>query len=127
MRVEQFLTDSASRFGDKIALIAGARRLSFGELDALSDRLACILARQGIQRGDRVVIIMDNCWEAVVAILGVLKAGGVFVPINPSTKTDKLAFVLNNCRAKALVAQERLFATAAAACAATPDVSFTLI
>src|SRR5438067_5695628 len=127
MRVEQFLTDSAKRFGDKIALVAGAKRLSFGELDAMSDRLACVLARQGGQRGDRVVIVMDNCWEAVAAIFGVLKAGGVFVPINPSTKADKLAFVLNNCRAKALITQERLFVTAAAACAAASCISFTVL
>jgi non-ribosomal peptide synthetase component E (peptide arylation enzyme) len=40
MRVEQFLSDSAKRFPDKTALIAGGRRLSFAELDALSDRLA---------------------------------------------------------------------------------------
>ena len=65
----------------------------------MSDRLAAALAARGIARGDRVAVFMDNCWEAVVAIFAVLKAGAVFSPVNPSTKADKLAFILNNCRA----------------------------
>ena len=58
---------------------------------------------------------MDNCWEAVTGIFAVLKAGGVFSPINPSTKADKLAYVINNCRASAILTQERVAAVAAGA------------
>ena len=99
MRVEQFLRDSARRLPGKTALVAGQARLTFAELDVMSDRLAAALAARGIARGDRVVIFLDNCCEAVVAIFAVLKAGAVFSPVNPSTKADKLAFILNNCRA----------------------------
>ena len=127
MRVERFLTESALCHREKTALVAGVRRLSFGELDTLSDRFARALAREGVQRGDRVVIFLDNCWEAVVAIFGVLKAGGVFVPINPSTKEEKLAFVLNNCRAKALVTQERLFPVATVAREVAASVSLIVV
>ena len=112
MRVEQFLRDSAKRNADKTALVAGTRRLTFGELDKLSDRLARTLVARGVQRGDRVIVFMDNCWEAVVGIFAVLKAGAVFSPINPSTKVDKLAYVANNCRAGALITQARLLAVA---------------
>ena len=59
------------------------------------------LAASGIARGDRVLVFMDNCWEAAVSIFAILKAGAVFSPINPSTKADKLAYIIGNCRARA--------------------------
>ena len=51
---------------------------------------------------------MNNCWEATVAIYAILKAGAVFSPINASTKADKLAYIIENCRARAIIAQEKL-------------------
>src|SRR6266576_414122 len=101
MRVERFLIESAVRHPGKTAVVAGARRISFSELNRASDKLAAALLKHGFKRGDRAAIFMDNCWEAVASIFAVLKAGGVFVPLNPSTKADKLAYVLNNCRATA--------------------------
>jgi long-chain acyl-CoA synthetase len=127
MRVEQFLTDSAWRFGDKVALVAGGARVTYRELDRASDRLAGALAARGIARGDRVIVFMDNCREAVIAIFAALKAGAVFSPINPSTKAEKLAFVLNNCRARALITQEKLRAVASAALADAPSVALTVV
>ncbi len=127
MRVEQFLTDSASRLPDKTAIVAGKKRLSFAELDRMSDRLAGALIARGVARGDRVVVFMENAWEAVVSIFAVLKAGAVFSPINPSTKADKLAFVLNNCRAAAAITQARIAATAARAMADAPSVKLVVL
>jgi long-chain acyl-CoA synthetase len=127
MRVEQFLRDSARRFGDKIALVADGARLTYRELDRASDHLAGALAARGITRGDRVIVFMDNCREAVIAIFAALKAGAVFSPINPSTKAEKLAFVLDNCRARALITQEKLRAVASAALAETPSIALTVI
>lgn len=127
MRVEHFVRDSAARFPDKIALVAGGRRLSFGELDTMSDRLALALIERGVARGDRVVVFTDNCWEAVVGIFAVLKAGAVFSPVNATTKADKLAYVLNNCRAAALITQNRLVTTAAAAILVAPSVRLAVV
>jgi amino acid adenylation domain-containing protein len=127
MRVEQFLRDSARRCGDKVALVAGGARVTYGELDRASDRLAGALAQGGIARGDRVIVFMDNCREAVVAIFAALKAGAVFGPINPSTKAEKLAFVINNSRARALITQEKLRAVASAALAEAPSVALTVV
>jgi long-chain acyl-CoA synthetase len=127
MRVEEFLKDSARRCGDKLALVAGGARVSYRELDDASDRLAGALAQGGIARGDRVIVFMDNCREAVIAIYAALKAGVVFSPINPSTKAEKLAFVINNCRARALITQEKLRAVASAALAEAPSVTLTIV
>jgi amino acid adenylation domain-containing protein len=127
MRVEQFLKDSARRFGDKVALVAGGTRVTYRDLDRASDRLAGALTARGIARGDRVVIFMDNCREAVIAIFAVLKAGAVFSPINPSTKADKLAYVINNCRARALITQDKLRAAANAALAEAPSIALVVV
>src|ERR1700741_4592525 len=127
MRVEQFLRDSARRCGDKVALVAGGARVSYRELDRASDRLAGALAAGGIARGDRVVVFMDNCREAVIGIFAALKAGAVFSPINPSTKAEKLAYVINNCGARALITQEKLRAVASAALAEAPPVALTVV
>jgi len=126
MRVEQFLRDSARRFPEKPALIAGGRRMTFAELDTTSDRLAAALAQRGLKRGDRVIVFMDNCWEAVVSIFAVLKAGAVFSPINPSTKADKLAYVVNNCRASAILTQSKLLPVTDAARAECPSLKIDI-
>jgi len=127
MRVERFLTESAIHHPGKTALVAGGTRLSFAELNRASDALAIALVRNGLKHGDRAVIFMDNCWEAVVSIFAVLKAGGVFVPINPSTKADKLGYVLNDCRATVLIAQARLMTTADTALKETPSVQLSIV
>ncbi len=127
MRVERFLSESAIQHPGKTALVAGGKRLSFAELDRASDGLAKALVLNGLKRGDRVVIFMDNCWEAVVGIFAVLKAGAVFVPLNPSTKADKLAYVLNNCRATVLIAQGRLMGIAHAALGQAPSVALCVV
>ncbi len=112
MRVEQFLRDNARLRGDKFALIGGSVRMTYRELDEASDRLAASLRAAGVERHERVVIFMDNCWEAVVAIYAVLKAGAVVSPVNPSTKADKLAYILNNSGATAIFTLARLTKTA---------------
>jgi long-chain acyl-CoA synthetase len=127
MRVEQFLRDSAGRYPDKTALIAGDRRMSFGELDAASNRLAAALAQRGLARGDRAIVFMDNCWEAVVSIFAVFKAGGVFSPVNPSTKADKLAYVVNNCRASAVLTQGKLLPVTEAAQTECPSLKISVV
>src|SRR5574341_1897201 len=127
MRVERFLQDSAGCFPEKVALVAGGRRLSYAELDEESDRLAALLAQRGLARGDRAVVFMDNCWEAVVGIFTVLKAGGVFSPINPSTKADKLAYVVNNCRARAILTQAKLLPVVEAAQAECHSLTIAVV
>ncbi len=127
MRVEEFLRASARRLPDKVALVAGELRLTFKDIDVASDRLATTLGARGVERGDRVVVFMDNCVEAVVAIFATLKAGAVFSPVNASTKAEKLAYILNNCGATALVTQHRLSSAAADALAEAPSVKLAVV
>lgn len=127
MRVEHFLRDSARALPHKVAVVADGRRWTYQELDGASDRVAGALTGAGVGRGDRVIVFMDNCVEAVIGIFAALKAGAVFSPVNPSTKADKLAFILNNCRASAIITQDRLVPTAAKAVANAPSVKVSLV
>ena len=127
MRVEEFMSASAARFPSKTALVVGETRLSFAELDALANQCGRALRRRGVQRGDRVVVFCDNSVEAVVGIFGAMKAGAVFSPVNPTTKADKLAFILNNCRASAIVTQQKQIDTVGEAVAHAPTVHGILV
>ncbi len=126
MRVEGFLHDSARRFPDKIALIAGERRISYRTLAEQAALLAQALRGRGLGRGERVVIFLDNSPETVVAIYAVLQAGAVFSVVNPGTKLGKLAYILNNCGARALITEPRLEPIASEAAKSAPSVDFTL-
>src|SRR3712207_2081277 len=112
MRLESYLRHTARRLPDKVALVSGDERLTYRELDERSDRLARALVSRGVRRGDRVVVYADNSPETVVAVFGTLKAGAVFSVVNPTTKLEKLAYILNNCRAAAVITQARLLPVA---------------
>ncbi|WP_417392085.1 class I adenylate-forming enzyme family protein [Gimesia sp.] len=107
MLLQSFLENSAREYPDKVALIVDQQRYTYQELELQSNRLAQALLQRGLQRGDRVAIHLENSLEAAVAVFAVLKAGGVFVMVNPTTKIDKLSYVLNNCRATALIIPDK--------------------
>jgi len=101
--IQDFLNQSAEKFPEKVFLIQDDKKTTYQELEILSNQLANQLANYGIRRGDRVVLFLPNIPELAISIFGVLKAGAVFVVVNHSTKEDKLAYILNNCQAKAII------------------------
>lgn len=103
----------------KVAIVAGGQRLTYGDFAAAAASLAATLKLAGVGRGERVLVFMDNRAEAAVAIYGALTAGAVFSPINPSTKADKLAYVLDNCEPAAVLTEPRLYPVVAEAMAAS--------
>ena len=109
--VHHALRARADAAAAKPAVICAGASHSFGELDRDSDRIARALQDSGLIRGDRAAIIMDNSYALVVAIFGVLKAGGVIVVLDPTTRNRKLAFVLADCGARFAFAHTRLART----------------
>jgi long-chain acyl-CoA synthetase len=106
MQVEAFLELSAIKYPAKVALVCGEERLSYIELDGQSNRLAHCMVEAGVVRGDRVVVCLPNRCETVLAIFAALKAGAAFVVVHHSTKAAKLTYILNDCRATALVTED---------------------
>ena len=93
---------------DRPAVIADGRVHTHAQLTQQAQRLARVLRNDGLERGDRVAILLQNSWASAVSIYGTLIAGGVFVPVNPQTKTERLTFILNDSGAAALIAEQRL-------------------
>ena len=107
MLLDDFLTNSASHLPDKVACVCGDERLTYGQINAQANRLAHALIDAGVRRGDRVAVFLENSAGTVISIFGILKAGAAFVVINPTTKEDKLAYMLNDCAATGVVLNGR--------------------
>ncbi|MET0396662.1 MAG: amino acid adenylation domain-containing protein, partial [Longimicrobiaceae bacterium] len=87
------------------AVTRGDRVLTYAELDRLSDRLARHLRRRGVGPEVRVGLCLERDVELVVGVLGVLKAGGVYVPLDPTLPAGRLAYMLADADAAVLVSQ----------------------
>jgi len=122
MLLHQLFEASARRVPDKTALVFDGVRHSYAQLDARADHLAAVLQQRGVQRGDRVAGFLDNGVEMVLCLYAALKCGAVFMPVNPLTKRDKLAYLLNDSRASVLVSHTVLQAECAHALALNTSV-----
>ncbi|MFD0025131.1 class I adenylate-forming enzyme family protein [Streptomyces sp. NPDC058382] len=115
--------DSVGRAPGHPALAYFDGRLSYRETDELSDSVAGHLAARGLERGDRVAIMLQNSPQFVLALLGAWKAGATVVPLNPMYKSGEVGHVLKDAEVTALICSDRAWEgylrdTAAAA----PDV-----
>jgi long-chain acyl-CoA synthetase len=104
LNLASLLTESAERSPDAPAIRLGEVELSYAELDDRSARLATLLREKGVERGDRVGVMLPNVPEFPVAYYGVLRAGGIVVPMNVLLKEREIAFYLEDSGAKLLLA-----------------------
>jgi non-ribosomal peptide synthetase-like protein len=91
-----------------IAVICGNERLSYAQLEARSNQIANYLKTQGIQPGDRVGLLTPRTPELYIALLGTLKSGAVYVPLDPDYPADRIEFILTDCQARAVLTVENL-------------------
>ncbi len=82
---------------DAVAVVHADARLSYGELNTRANRLAHHLIALGVKPGDRVAIVLDRCSALVVAQLAVLKAGGVYVPIDRGVPVGRQSWIMTDC------------------------------
>ncbi|MFJ4916620.1 MULTISPECIES: class I adenylate-forming enzyme family protein [unclassified Streptomyces] len=99
--------DSVARAPDHPALAYFDGRLSYRETDELSDSVAGHLAARGLERGDRVAIMLQNSPHFVLALLGAWKAGATVVPLNPMYKSGEVGHVLKDAEVSALICSDR--------------------
>ncbi|MFJ4900305.1 AMP-binding protein [Streptomyces sp. NPDC088727] len=99
--------DSVARSPEHPALAYFDGRLSYRETDALSDSVAGHLAARGLERGDRVAIMLQNTPHFVIALLGAWKAGATVVPLNPMYKSGEVGHVLKDAEVSALICSDR--------------------
>ncbi len=82
---------------------AGARSLTYGELNIKADSLAARLRAEGLQAGEIVPLWVDRSVDTIVAILGILKGGGAYMPIDPNYPETRTGYLLADCNGKLLV------------------------
>lgn len=99
--------DSVARAPGHPALAYFDGRLTYREADELSDSVAGHLAARGLERGDRVAIMLQNSPQFVLALLGAWKAGATVVPLNPMYKSAEVGHVLKDAEVTALVCSDR--------------------
>jgi len=113
----QIVSDSAARDAGAAAVRLGGRTLTYGDLDDRAARLATLLRERGLKAGDRVGVMLPNVPEFPIAYYGVLRAGGVVVPMNVLLKRREIAYYLEDSGAKLLLAWHGFLEDAAAGAA----------
>jgi len=98
-RVHELFADQAARVPNKTALVADDRELTYAELDRAANRLANRLLARGVTPGSFVGVAADRSAEMVVSLLAVLKAGGAYLPLDPTYPPERLRFMIEDSQA----------------------------
>ena len=101
--LKDLLILSAMRTPDALAIKGPDNSMTYGELDALANRIARALAELGVHKGDRVGIWLDKSVYAVATMQGVLRLGAAYVPLDPIAPASRTHTILADCEMRALV------------------------
>jgi amino acid adenylation domain-containing protein len=101
--LHDLLAQAADSFPDGTAIVDGAWEMTYGQLDAMANRIARQLTALNVGRGDRVGLYLEKSAEALVSLYGVLKAGAAYVPLAPDAPPMRLARILSHARVRVLL------------------------
>jgi amino acid adenylation domain-containing protein/non-ribosomal peptide synthase protein (TIGR01720 family) len=99
---------TVDKYSERIALVFGTESLTYKELDNRSNQIARFLQKQGIHREKRVVICLERSLDLTVVMLGVVKAGGIYVPVDPNYPQERIEFTVNDCEAEVILTTTNL-------------------
>ena len=99
----QAIEQHAAERPDHPAVVNGTKRLTFGELDHLANRIARTVRRHGVQPDQLVAVAMEKGWEQVAAVLGILKAGGAYVPIDVESPAERLRHSIEHAEGRVIL------------------------
>ena len=102
--LQELVTVQAEARPHAPAMIAGGRTWSYGDVEMLSNRLGRALRESGCERGDRVCLLSPRTPHAVMALLAIYKADGVYVPLDPQWPAARLAKIVDACEPRCLLA-----------------------
>ncbi len=112
--LHQLLSESAAARPDQEAVRFQGQGLSYGQLDRVTNQVGHLLQASGVKRGDRVGIYLHKSLASLIAIFGILKAGGVYVPLDPDAPVKRLAYITGNCNIRLLLTSTTMSSTLAA-------------
>jgi fatty-acyl-CoA synthase len=110
--VGDLLRRTALRYPDKLAVVAGSRRVTYAEFDAAVNRAAHALARRGVAKEDRLALLSHNCWQYAVLVFATAKLGVVLVPVNFMLGAEEIAYIIDHSGATGLITEDALAPTA---------------
>ena len=106
--LQEWFEDQVKRDEGAVAVVCEERSLGYGELNRQANRLAHYLREQGVGGGTLVGLCMERSPEMVIGILGILKSGGAYVPLEPGYPQERLEFMISDSRPKLVVTQAGL-------------------
>jgi len=109
MNVSKLLAIDGNKYPEREALVLGELRPTYRQWNEAADHLARLLQQKGVQRGDRIVLMMPNVPDFAILYFAVIRAGAIVVPINPRFSQDEVAYILDDCQAKGLFVHEAVF------------------
>ena len=109
MNLSKLLQINGNKYPEKEALILGDHRLTYKQWNDQADHLARYLQQKGIQKGDKVVLMMPNVPDFAILYFAIIRAGGVAVPINARFSHDEVAYILDDCQAKGIFVHEMVY------------------
>ncbi len=115
-RIEELFEEQAALRPDAVAVIDGARHVSYGELDSRANQIAHRLRALGVGRTDRVALLLDGTWEFIAAVLGTYKSGAAYVAIDPQHPLVRRDLLLQDAQPAAAIAMSCPVPTLAVAC-----------
>ncbi len=106
--IHQLFEDQAARTPDAVAVVYESTHLTYRELNSRANQLAHYLQTMGIGPEDLVGLCVERSLDMVIGVLGILKTGAAYLPLDPSYPQDRLAFMLQNSRASLLLTHQSL-------------------
>jgi non-ribosomal peptide synthetase component F len=106
--ISELFEEQVRRSPDAIALVAEGEQITYGELQRRAELLAAHLRERGVGRGSRAGIFLEHSIETVVAILGVLRAGAAYVPLDIEHPRSRLAFIIEDAQLETVLTQRAL-------------------
>ncbi|UFJ39226.1 AMP-binding protein [Brevibacillus humidisoli] len=113
MNLSALLATNGRKHGDKEALIDGERRISYREWNQHADYWAARLRQMGIERADRVAIMMPNCLEFAIMYMAIMRSGAIVVPISARSAPEDVSYVCEEAECKGMIVHDQLFAVVA--------------
>ncbi|MGW7082379.1 amino acid adenylation domain-containing protein [Streptomyces sp. NPDC054871] len=107
VRLDELFSRQVAARPDDVAVVGDDFRLTYAELDVRANRLAHTLRARGVGRDDLVAVLADRSPETLVAIYAVLKAGGAYLPVDPSNPRERIAYILEDSAARLVLTQPR--------------------
>ena len=101
----KLMLEAAGQYGGKTAIVSGDYRLSYSDLEQASNKVANALIEMGVNKGDRIAMLLSNSPEFVITYFGIVKTGAIAVPLDTKYHIDELVSLFDDCLPKILVTE----------------------